>query len=267
MSKSTRVCLLDGGSMAIDGHKIYWNRGPGGEIRFPVYTTLVEHDDSLFVFDTGFDLEHMQTHIPHDNPIQSPEQTVPAQLAKVGYRPEDVTHVVNSHFHIDHTGGNKYFPHATIVCHEKEYEAARNPQLFERMSYSCIGFARQLAEGRKDLPEAMRSGPTPKFELLSGDVELFPGIWLYETPGHSAGHYSLMVELEGRRPMLFTSDACMTPRNLELMVIGGFHLDPVQATHALERLQELSVEHDAELFYSHHMESFDSWLKAPVWYQ
>ena len=85
---SPRVCLLNNGSMAIDGYKIFWNRGPGGDIRFPVYTTLIEHKDGLFVFDTGFDLEHMNKYIPHDQPIQTADQTVPAQLALAGYRPD-----------------------------------------------------------------------------------------------------------------------------------------------------------------------------------
>ena len=263
---SPRVCLLNNGSMAIDGYKIFWNRGPGGDVRFPVYTTLIEHDDGLFVFDTGFDLEHMNKYIPHDQPIQTADQTVPAQLALAGYRPEDVTHVINSHLHIDHTGGNKYFPNAVFVCHEQEYEAAKDPELFERMSYSCIGFAHQLAGQRPDLPSEIDSGLTPRFELLRGDVELFPGITLFETPGHSGGHYSLMVELQGRRPMIFTGDAAMTPRSVAEVIVGGFHLDPVKATRSLQRLQSLSEEHNAELFCSHHMETFESWVKAPDWY-
>lgn len=31
----TKVFLLDGGSLVTDGFHMYWNRGPGGEVRFP----------------------------------------------------------------------------------------------------------------------------------------------------------------------------------------------------------------------------------------
>jgi glyoxylase-like metal-dependent hydrolase (beta-lactamase superfamily II) len=92
-------------------------------------------------------------------------------------------------------------------------------------------------------------------------------VWLFETLGHSAGHYSLLVKLKGRRPMLFTDDAAMTPKNLEMMVIGGFHLDPVAATRSLQRLKDLSADYGAELFCSHSMPEFETWRKAPEWYE
>ncbi len=265
--KSTRVCLLDTGSMAIDGHKIYWNRGPAGDIRFPCYTALVEHEDGLFAIETGFELEFMTKFVSQDHAMQSPEQTLPAQLAKVGYRPEDVTHVINTHLHIDHCGCNHLFPQATVVCHVREYEHAMRPELFEHLSYSAVGyFAPQLVKRWREIPAGVDPNLSPKFQLLIGDVEFAPGVWLFETPGHSAGHYSVLVELEGRRPMLFTGDASMTPKTLETMVIGGFHLDAVDATRSLQRLKDLAAEHDAELFYSHSMPEFETWKKAPEWY-
>ena len=81
-----RVALLDGGSLAIDGYKVYWNRGPSGDIRFPVYSVLIDHEDGLFIYDTGFDLLHMQAYVSGDQPWQTPEQTLPEQLAKLGLR-------------------------------------------------------------------------------------------------------------------------------------------------------------------------------------
>ena len=36
----TKVYLLDGGSLVIDGFHAFWNRGPGGELRFPCYAVL-----------------------------------------------------------------------------------------------------------------------------------------------------------------------------------------------------------------------------------
>ena len=150
--KDTRVCLLDGGSLAIDGYKVYWNRGPGGDIRFPVYSVLIEHEDGLFIYDTGFDLEHMQTKVPGDQALQEPDQTLPAQLAKAGYKPSDVTHVLSSHLHIDHAGGHKHFPNTVVVCHADEYAQARNPPLFERLSYSDLAFDQALTAARDGLP-------------------------------------------------------------------------------------------------------------------
>ena len=196
--KKTRVSLLDGGTLAINGFKLFWLRGGFDVIQFPVYSALIDHEDGLFLFDSGFDLEFMQAYTAQDNPLQTSAQTLPAQLGKVGLRPEDVTHVINSHLHIDHCGGNKYFPAATVVVHEREYEAAKNPYPFLYQSYSDLSFDPELHKlnvtGARDIfkragtPSAVPANQKPvKYHLVKGDVEFARGVWLFETPGHAAG--------------------------------------------------------------------------------
>jgi len=258
----TRVYLLDGGSLVIDGFHIFWNRGPAGEVRIPCYNVLVEHEEGRLLFETGFDLDHTNAVLPFEKPLQTPEQTVPGQLARVGLQPGDITFVVNSHLHFDHCGGNKQLPDAQVVCHELELEAARHPEPFEMLGYSDMGFAPGL---REDAP-ADAGDYHPEFRTITGDVELLPGVRLFETPGHTVGHYSMMVELEGRRPMLFTGDACYGPESLELNCIASFHRDPSAGVRSLQRLRDLSAEHDAELFFSHDQASWESYVKAPDFY-
>lgn len=48
-----KILLLDGGSLVIGGFHIFWNRGPAGEVRFPVYSILIEHPQGRFLMDTG----------------------------------------------------------------------------------------------------------------------------------------------------------------------------------------------------------------------
>ena len=80
----TKVYLLDGGSLVIDGFHAFWNRGPGGELRFPCYAVLVEHDDGRYMFDTGYDFDHVMRVLPFEKPIQDKAQTIPGQLAALG---------------------------------------------------------------------------------------------------------------------------------------------------------------------------------------
>ena len=110
----TKVYLLDGGSLVIDGFHIYWNRGPAGEVRIPCFHVLVDHEDGRVLFDTGFDLDHVNAVLPFEKPLQTPEQTIPGQLERIGLRPSDITHVVNSHFHFDHCGGNRHLQDAEV---------------------------------------------------------------------------------------------------------------------------------------------------------
>ncbi|RVA71142.1 MBL fold metallo-hydrolase, partial [Mesorhizobium sp. M7A.F.Ca.US.006.04.2.1] len=144
----TKVYLLDGGSLVLDGYHVFWNRGPGGEVRFPVYSILIEHAEGRFLIDTGYDYDHVMKVLPFEKPIQEKHQTIPGALALLGLEPKDIDVVVNSHFHFDHCGGNKYFPHAKKICHRTEVPQACNPEPFEHLGYSDLSFSAEAAEAR-----------------------------------------------------------------------------------------------------------------------
>ena len=65
-----KVWLLDNGSIVIEHTQFMWNV-PGPQVRIPSYAVLVEHDDGLFLFDTGFDLEHTNAVLPFELPEQT----------------------------------------------------------------------------------------------------------------------------------------------------------------------------------------------------
>lgn len=266
----TKVYILDGGSLVIDGFHAFWNRGPGGELRFPAYSVLVEHADGLYIFDTGYDYDHVQKVLPFELPLQTEGQTIPGQLAKAGKRPEDINYVINSHYHFDHCGGNKHLTSACTICHSAELEACNCPQPFEMLGYSDMTFSSEIAQKQAENLQKTLDPEldifTPKFETFTGDQEIAKGIRLFETPGHTAGHYSMMVELSNRRPMLFTADACYSQKNMDMMCISSFHLDPIASLNSMKRLKELAEKYDAELFYSHDPDSFPDYVKAPGYY-
>ena len=264
----TKVYLLDGGTLVIDGFHVFWNRGPAGEVRFPCYSVLIEHRDGRYIFDTGYDYDHVMRVLPFEKPLQTPEQTTLGQLKLLGLRPEDINYVINSHYHFDHCGGNKHFKTACTVCHAKELEVCGCPQPFEHLGYSDLSFAPEIARknGKALPPDPALDMYTPTFQTLQGDQEIAKGLWLFETPGHTAGHYSLMVELKNRRPMLFTADACYSKKNMDMMCISSFHLDPVASVQSLHRLKELAAKYDAELFYSHDPESFKGYQTGANYY-
>jgi 4-pyridoxolactonase len=202
------------------------------------------------MFDTGYDLEHVNKVLPFELPNQTPEQSIPAQLALCGFKPEQVDLVINSHFHFDHMGGNRFLTNATTLVHKDELRHAKVPEPFERLGYSDLSF---------DFAGV-------KYRQISGDYEIVPGIWLYETPGHTAGHYSLFVELTTEPSMIFAGDAAYTFENLDKEIVGGFHLDPTESILSIRRLKDLARTKKAQIFPSHEMESFNTWKKAPNYY-
>jgi 4-pyridoxolactonase len=247
MAKATRVRLLDSGTLVIDQSHITWNIGCGTPVRFPVYSVLIEHPDGLIMFDSGYDVDLVNAMLPFELPEQTPEQTIPSQLAKCGFKPEDVDAIINSHLHFDHCGGNKYLTRATTYLHHDELREARTPEPFERLGYADKSFDHGAA----------------KFELLEGDVEFADGIHLFYTPGHTVGHYSMLVELEGSSPLLFMADVSYTREAFANDQQAGFHNDPVAGVRSIRRVKRLAQEWGAEVVFTHDMDAFKDYALAP----
>jgi 4-pyridoxolactonase len=244
-----RVWLLNNGSIVIEHTQLMWNV-PGPQVRIPVYSVLVEHDDGLFLFDTGIDLDHMNRVLPFELPEQTDEETIPAQLELCGFGLGDVTAVVNSHLHIDHVGGNQLFKETGVrhLIHERELAQARNHEPFEFFGYSDKSWDYDGAN----------------IETFSGDHELARSVWLIETPGHTVGHCSVL--LEGEQPLLFAMDVSYTAGAMEKGIQPGFHHTPVDGVRSIARVKQLAEERGAQIFYSHDMDAWQGYRHAPDHY-
>ncbi len=246
-----KIWLLDNGSIVIEHTQLMWNV-PGDQVRIPSYGVLVEHDDGLFLFDTGFDLEHTNRVLPFELPEQTPEQTIPAQLELCGFSTKDVGTLVNSHLHFDHVGGNKHLTDSKVVVHAREVAQARDHEPFEFFGYSDKTWDYEGV----------------RLEPIAGDVELAKGLWLYETPGHTVGHYSLLVKPDsGAQPMLFAFDVVYTSEAFKKGIQPGFHNDPVAGVRSIRRIRELAEEHGADVYFSHDMDAWQGYRHAPEFYE
>ena len=267
--KEIKVYILDGGSLVIDGFHMFWNRGPAGEICIPCYSVFIDHPEGRFLFDTGFDYDHVMRVLPFEKPIQSKEQTIGGGLSLAGVKPDEIDYIINSHYHFDHCGGNKHIINAVTICHELEYEACLHYQPFERLGYSDLSFAPQFIQMENNTGGDQfqsKDKPALKFKKVSGDIEIAKGMTLIETPGHTAGHYSLLVELLNRKPMLFTVDAIYSEQSLDMNCISGFHLDPVAGHRSIERVIEIAGQSNADIFFGHDPKNFPKYKKAPEYY-
>jgi 4-pyridoxolactonase len=249
-----KIRLLDTGSIVIDHAQLMWNIGGGTPVRIPSYGVLIEHDDGLFLFDTGFDYEHTNRVLPFELPEQTDEQTIAAQLEACGFGVGDVGTLVNSHLHFDHVGGNRHFAGTGVrnVVHAREIAQARNHEPFEFFGYS----------------DTTWDYDTAQLVPVTSDIELSTGLWLYETPGHTVGHYSLLVRPDsGATPMLFAFDVVYTNEAYEKGVQAGFHNDPVAGVRSIRRLKQLQEEHGADIYFSHDMDAWRTYRHAPDFYE
>ena len=162
---------------------------------------VIRHPRGILLWDTGIG-EHEEVERLF-RPVRWPLE---AQLAELGIRLDDVRVVGNCHLHFDHAGGNARFPGVPILAQRVEHESAASVE-----DYTIPGIA--------DFPGAA-------YELLSGDAVVWDGVTVMPTPGHTAGHPSLVVETRQGRVVLagqsfnFASDFAKARLTQELAHAG-----------------------------------------------
>lgn len=249
-----KVYLLDNGSLLMDKSFITWNHGQGTEVRFPVYALYIDHPDGKVMIDTGFDKAWVERKLPFEKPEQSAGQTVEAQLATIGVRPDEIDIVINSHLHMDHCGANTLFPQATFYFSKSELRHAYVPDPWERLGYD------------PDLV-SIPGMKTVLLELGHYEYEVLPGITLIETPGHSVGHVSAILRPGGDTPpLIFPFDVAWTKHNLEARVLMGLHTDPRELLDSMNRIENIARKIGGQIFFSHDKDEYMTYRKAPEFY-
>lgn len=134
----------------------------------PVLAYLVRHDRGLILFDTGIGAADAETEA-HYRPRR---RALPEALSAAGATVADVSLVVNCHLHFDHCGGNPLLGGRPILVQDVELATARGGDYtFDELV---------------DFPGAT-------YEELDGEAEIWPGVHVLPTPGHTDGHQSLVV--------------------------------------------------------------------------
>ncbi len=137
---------------------------------------------------------------------------VPAQLRQRGLEPGEIPIVVMTHMHLDHTSAISEFPSSTFVVSEVEWESAANgpkPILngYRRAHYDFAFDYRTVDFNRSGIDSYSGFGRT--FDLF-GDGS----IRLAYTPGHSAGHMSVIARL-GEHDFVIGGDATYVEGQLD----------------------------------------------------
>jgi 4-pyridoxolactonase len=249
-----KVYLLDSGTLLLDMSFATWNHNQGVEFRFPVYSVYIDHPDGKVLIDTGFEKGWVERKLPFEKPEQSEDQQIINQLAKIGVKPEEIDIVVNSHLHFDHCSNNKLFPQATFIFSTSELRHSHVPDPWERLGYD---------------PElvVMPGMKTVMLELGDFEYEVLPGITLVETPGHSVGHLSAIVDPGGDQPpLVFPFDVAYTEHNLKDRVLMGLHSDPRELLDSMMRIENIAQKVGGDIFYSPDPEKFKGYKLAPDYY-
>jgi N-acyl homoserine lactone hydrolase len=234
-----------------------YNRGRGQQIEAPILAYLIETANGRILYDVGCD--HAKIADPQARarwydpavfdfgpPEMSDEQRLPRHLARLGLTPADVDVIFVGHLHFDHAGGLKDLRRcgcgAEIHLQHDEWDAAANGE-------DVAVFADDLLDD---------AGAPLQFRLQRGEYAVVPGVQAVATPGHTAGHMSMWIEMPKGSPVLLCGDAADLQENLNDEVAPGtlWRGREQQAVDSIRKLKALAADTGAQLWPNHDMDFF-----------
>ena len=240
---------LDGGAMFGTIPKVLWERtNPADDrnrilmglncllIRTPTENILVDTGlgnayDEKFAFLYGVDKSGVDL-------LKS--------LAAAGVGAADINRVILTHLHFDHGGGNCFqdengefrptFPNALYYINQGELAYAKEPDPRSKPSY--LPYTWEPLERRGQI------------ELISGEVEVVPGVTILSAPGHTPNHQIVKVQSAGLTAC-FLADLVPTPSHLKTHYVMGFDLDALTAMKNKERILKQAQAENWLLIFEH----------------
>lgn len=224
--------------------------GVGEIIKAPILSYLVETRNGRILYDVGCD--YSKVNDPqlrakwYENPSfafgppeVTDEQRLPSRLAQLGLDVRDVDCVVCGHLHFDHAGGLRDMAHADVHVHQRELAAMCEPAdeaYFQDDFTHGVGWC-----------------------VHCSDYELGSGVEVIETPGHTAGHMSMLIELPKGRPILLCGDAADLQENIDGEIAPGLCWQDSEelALSSIRKLKQIARDGGAELWPNHDMTFFN----------
>lgn len=192
---------------------------------------LLKTSTDLIVFDTGLGFKNEQGElIIHEN------------IKKAGYDYRDVTYLLMSHLHYDHSGGMIYekdgkmeltFPNAEYVIQRGEWEAAfsSNSKSYHTEIFDVV----------------QRSG---SIHFVEGNGKLPGGITYELTGGHCEYHQVFLVE-DGEEKVFFGADILPEPEQLLRKFKAKYDFDGARSMELRETYGKLAAENNWTCLYYH----------------
>ncbi|PYZ93341.1 MBL fold hydrolase [Salipaludibacillus keqinensis] len=165
------------------------------------YVWLIKSDQHTILVDTGF-TEKVGNKRGREF-LRAPVDS----LRDIGINGNDITHVILTHMHYDHIGNLDSYPNATFVVQDSEMAFWTGRYASKPMFLNHIE--------SEDVVYLVRENLKNKLKFVDGNEEIFPGVNVYKTGGHSAGLQIVTVETSIGRVVL-ASDAAHYYENLNL---------------------------------------------------
>ena len=201
----------------------------GGEEGTDKFDKNIRYRGSLqnYLIDTGKDVILVDTGLPEGTPEEAPDENSAAFSGKdicsymdafkaLGYKPEQVTKILLTHRHSDHSGELRSFPNAKIYVNADEMQAA------------------ELQNLPNLVPVHFTDGAYYNFPETQ---KICDGIWFVKAKGHTNGNSLVIAEDEGLYYM-FQADITYVDEALYENKLSVVYDDLSAARKTLDRVRE-----------------------------
>jgi len=245
------VFHLDGGTMFGVVPKILWSRlVPADEnnlITMHLNLLLVRTGEANVLIDTGLG-DSLNDKMRKIYGLRA-SSNLESELARYDLKPEDISHVVFSHLHADHSSGAikidssgekaLRFPNARHYAQKQEWEDATHPN--ERTAATYL---------TDNLIVLQKSGA---LETIKGDLQITKGIRVWKTGGHTPGHQAVIVESKGE-VLICPADIIPMSAHLKAPYIAGVDLNPLETMERKKEIIQRCVNDGWLLAFDHDVE-------------
>ena len=241
----------DGGAMFGVVPKTLWEKKipPDKENRIPMraVSLLIKGKGRNILVDTGYGTKLSEKLKKNYGITGFPDMD--ASLSKHGLTSNDITDVFITHLHFDHTGGatctrdNKVvpsFPNAVYYIHQDQWKAALQPNLRDRSSYIDDNYLPLENKGM--------------LQLTDGSENLFPGIEIIVTHGHTPGQQHLLIKGDPvgvQASLFFCADLMPTAAHIPIAWNMAYDLDPLAIMQEKTKLLKRAIKENWILFFEH----------------
>ncbi len=248
-SIQTGLFRLDGGAMFGVVPKPLWSKtnpaDDSNRIDMCMRSLLLVSGDKKIIVDNGVGYK-MSSKLNEIYGVDHSQFTLENELAKHGFKPEDITDVIMTHLHFDHIGGstkidansqlNLTFPNAIHHLQKKQWEWGQNPSDRDKASFMPENYNHIQEKGM--------------LKLYKGDSIFDETISLLTVNGHTPNMQLVKVK-DDNNTLLFTADLFPTTTHIPLPYIMGYDLFPLTTLDEKKKFLLHITKENWILFFEH----------------
>lgn len=236
---------LDGGAMFGIVPKPVWQRffEPDGRNRITLATNVmvVRNGKKVALVDIGIG-DKFDQKLSDIYDIKRNRNLV-EDLNDKGIERNEVTHIIITHGHLDHTGwATMYqygkivptFPNAKYFMQEDTLDEIKNTNQKTRPNYNFLNF------------ENLDSN----LQLVNGDEEVFPGFELMKSGGHTRGHQIAILRV-GNKTFTYWGDLIPTSAHIKPAYVMAYDLYPMETFSKKTEMLERAFNEQWTMFFEH----------------